>query len=83
MELSNDELVARFAILQAQDEEESEGIMLSQQPFAAEKWNLCLVAWVLTDKIMVDAQFGGAMVTIWNLGQWREHITIGEEYVLD
>jgi Domain of unknown function (DUF4283) len=69
MNLTDEELIRRFSTLRAdggQDEERQ--LVIPVTAVSKRNWNLCVVARVVTDRMMVDSQFIDTMMRVWNMG---------------
>jgi Domain of unknown function (DUF4283) len=68
MNLSNDELIAKFSSLNAGGTTgEADRLMMPPNALNTRNWSLCAVARVITDRMMMDTQFVDTMMRVWNL----------------
>jgi hypothetical protein len=65
MNISDEELVAQFASLQAGGLENTEELELPSQAYTHINWEHCAVARVLSDKMIMDAPFKSTMARVW------------------
>lgn len=67
MDPEDEALIRKFAGLQTGQQEEEAVVYIPLQATSVRNWNLCLVAKVLTDRAVFEAQFERAMRRVWGL----------------
>jgi Domain of unknown function (DUF4283) len=69
MDLNNEELIERFMTLNAHEKLPPQELMLANQAFTDRDWSKCMIAKVISDKIVLDTQFVTTMARVWDIGQ--------------
>jgi hypothetical protein len=54
MDLNNEELIERFMTLNAHEKLPPQELMLANQAFTDRDWSKCMIAKVISDKIVLD-----------------------------